>query len=81
MGFHQRFHPLYQWLAGTVGDGALGAPMAYALRDDQYWPTGDVVQGHSSWRSQRSQAGGGALLEHSIHACDLLAWIFGPPTG
>ena len=25
--------------------------MGYTLRDDQYWPTGDVVPGHSSWRS------------------------------
>ncbi len=48
------------------------------LRDDQYWPTGQVVPGHSSWRSDRLQAGGGALLEHSIHAVDILCWIFGP---
>jgi predicted dehydrogenase len=56
----------------------LGEPMGYALRDDQYWPTGDVVRGHSSWRSQRHEAGGGALLEHSIHAADLVCWLFGP---
>jgi len=78
VGFHQRYHPLYQWLADTVRRGPLGEAMAYALRDDQYWPTGDVVTGHSSWRSERAQAGGGALLEHSIHACDLLSWTFGP---
>jgi predicted dehydrogenase len=48
------------------------------LRDDQYWPTGQVVPGHSSWRSDRAQAGGGALLEHSIHAVDILCWVFGP---
>ena len=29
-----------------------GPPMGYTLRDDQYWPTGDVVPGHSSWRSR-----------------------------
>jgi predicted dehydrogenase len=51
--------------------------MGYTLRDDQYWPTGDVVPGHSSWRSERAQAGGGALLEHSIHSADLLSWLFG----
>ena len=52
--------------------------MAYTLRDDQYWPTGGVVPGHSSWRSERAQAGGGALLEHSIHAADIVCWLFGP---
>ena len=52
--------------------------MGYTLRDDQYWPTGDVVPGHSSWRSQREHAGGGALLEHSIHSADILTWLFGP---
>ena len=30
--------------------------MAYTLRDDQFWPTGGVVAGHSSWRS-RSRRG------------------------
>ena len=52
--------------------------MGYVLRDDQFWPTGDVVPGHTSWRSQRAHAGGGALLEHSIHSADLLNWMFGP---
>jgi predicted dehydrogenase len=37
-----------------------------------------VVSGHSSWRSDRTQAGGGALLEHSIHAADIVCWLFGP---
>jgi len=79
VGFHARFHPLMHELRNLVRSGSLGAPMGYVLRDDQYWPTGDVVPGHSSWRSQRTDAGGGALLEHSIHACDLLSWLFGRP--
>ena len=36
------------------------------------------MPGHSSWRSDRAQAGGGALLEHSIHAADIVCWLFGP---
>lgn len=77
VGFHSRFHPLIDRLRETVVSGELGRPMGYTLRDDQYWPTGDVVAGHSSWRSQRSRAGGGALLEHSIHSADILCWLFG----
>ena len=34
--------------------------------------------GHTSWRSDLAEAGGGALLEHSIHSCDVLSWLFGP---
>jgi len=78
VGFHSRFHPLIAHMRDLVTGGGLGRPMGYTLRDDQYWPTGQVVPGHSSWRSDRSQAGGGALLEHSIHAVDILCWTFGP---
>ncbi|HEY7438699.1 MAG TPA: Gfo/Idh/MocA family oxidoreductase [Acidimicrobiia bacterium] len=77
VGFHSRFHPILNKLEGIVLSGELGRPMGYALRDDQYWPTGSVVSGHSSWRSDRAVAGGGALLEHSIHSADILSWLFG----
>ena len=78
VGFQSRFHPLIRRLRSMVESGESGAPMAYTLRDDQFWPTGGVVAGHSSWRSDRAEAGGGALLEHSIHSCDILGWLFGP---
>ncbi len=78
VGFQSRFHPLLQRLRAMVESAEAGAPMAYTLRDDQFWPTGGVVAGHSSWRSDRAEAGGGALLEHSIHSCDILGWLFGP---
>ena len=81
VGFQSRFHPINRKLRALVTSGELGAVMGYTLRDDQYWPTGEVVAGHTSWRSDRAQAGGGALLEHSIHSCDLLAWLFGPAVG
>lgn len=78
VGFHSRFHPIMNKLKETADRGELGRAMGYVLRDDQYWPTGDVVPGHSSWRSSREHAGGGALLEHSIHAADIVTWFFGP---
>lgn len=80
VGFHSRFHPLFNALHDLVVSRELGAPMGYVLRDDQYFPSGDFVPGHSSWRHDRAQAGGGALLEHSIHAADILCWLFGPAT-
>lgn len=77
VGFHSRFHPLPNRLRAMVTSAELGAPMSYLLRDDQFFPSGDFVAGHSSWRHDAELAGGGALLEHSIHAADLLVWVFG----
>jgi predicted dehydrogenase len=78
VGFQSRFHPLYRHARDLITSGSHGGPMAYTLRDDQFWPTGAVIPGHSDWRSIRAEAGGGALLEHSIHSCDLVSWLFGP---
>lgn len=78
VGFHSRFNPLFAWLHDTVTTRRLGEPLGYMLREDQFWPTGSIVPGHSSWRSDPAVAGGGALLEHTIHGCDLLVWTFGP---
>ena len=78
VGFHSRFNPLVLHLHQLVASGELGAPLGYMLREDQFWPTGAVVAGHSSWRSDPAQSGGGALLEHTIHGCDLLIMLFGP---
>ena len=79
VGFHQRFHPIVNRLRHLVSSAELGRVMGYTVREDQFWPTGAVMPGHSSWRSDRVQAGGGALLEHSIHAADVLCFLFGPP--
>ena len=48
-----------------------------SLRDDQYFP----IQGFygSTWRKDVAQAGGGTLIEHSIHDIDVLHWLLGDP--
>ena len=63
-------------LRGAPDPGSLGAPMAAVLRDDQYFPVGGIYG--SDWRADVSVAGGGTLLEHSIHDVDLLTWMLGP---
>jgi predicted dehydrogenase len=50
--------------------------MAAILRDDQFFPVGGMYG--SDWRADVAVAGGGTLLEHSIHDLDLLAWMLGP---
>ncbi len=52
-----------------------GKPMLAHIRDDQHFPVDYIY--YSQWRGDRSIAGGGTLIEHSIHDVDLLVWLFG----
>jgi len=78
VGFQMRYHALLAKVAELARTGELGEPMAYLWRDDEAFPTADVDSNLSDWRSQASAAGGGVLLEHSIHGLDMLASMFGP---
>ena len=61
---------------GAPGPDSTGRPMAALLRDDQCFPIGGMYG--SDWRADAAIAGGGALIEHSIHDLDALSWMFGP---
>ena len=79
VGLVLRHSPALAAMADLLREGAIGRPMAAVLRDDQYFP----IQGQyaSTWRSDVSVAGGGTLIEHSIHDLDLLGWLLGPVAG
>ena len=53
-----------------------GKPMLAHIRDDQHFPIDYIY--YSKWRGDKSVAGGGTLIEHSIHDIDLFQWFFGP---
>ncbi len=74
-GLVLRSAPVFRGLRDLVQGGTMGAPMAAVFRDDQYFP----IQGTyaSQWRADVSQAGGGCLIEHSIHDLDILRFCFG----
>jgi len=74
-GLVLRSAPVFRALRDLVESGTLGRPMAAIFRDDQYFP----IQGTygSKWRADVSQAGGGCLIEHSIHDVDILRFCFG----
>ena len=74
-GLVLRSAPVFRALRALVEGGTLGAPMAAIFRDDQYFP----IQGTyaSRWRADVAQAGGGCLIEHSIHDVDILRFCFG----
>lgn len=77
VGLVLRHAPVFCAVAELVQSGRYGRALATVLRDDQYFP----IQGMygSSWRSDPDKAGGGTLIEHSIHDVDLLRWILGDP--
>jgi myo-inositol 2-dehydrogenase/D-chiro-inositol 1-dehydrogenase len=74
-GLVLRWAPVFLALRDLVESGTLGRPMAALFRDDQYFP----IQGTygSTWRADVAQAGGGCLIEHSIHDVDILRFCFG----
>jgi myo-inositol 2-dehydrogenase/D-chiro-inositol 1-dehydrogenase len=78
VGLVLRHSPAIVAIAELIGSGEYGRPMTAVLRDDQYFP----IQGQyaSDWRADASIAGGGTLIEHSIHDFDLLCWLLGPAT-
>ena len=77
VGLVLRHAAVFRNVAEAVHSGRYGKPMALVLRDDQYFP----IQGMygSTWRSDVAKAGGGTLIEHSIHDLDVINWILGPP--
>lgn len=79
VGLVLRAAPVFETMTGRITSGVYGRPMAVSLRDDQFFP----IQGQygSTWRADRAVAGGGTLIEHSIHDIDVLRWLLGDPSG
>jgi predicted dehydrogenase len=79
VGLVLRHAPVFRAAADLVGQGKYGRPLLTVLRDDQYFP----IQGlyASAWRADVAKAGGGTLIEHSIHDVDVLRWVLGPTLG
>jgi len=77
VGLILRHAPAYALVVSEVGSGRYGRPMGAFFRDDQRFPV-DATYG-STWRADAAAAGGGTLIEHSIHDVDVLSWLLGPP--
>jgi predicted dehydrogenase len=75
VGLVLRRSPAYVWAKHLIDDPASGRVMGVVCRDDQFIP----IQGmyDSTWRGDRSLAGAGTLLEHSIHDVDLFRDLVG----
>ncbi|MCZ7536445.1 MAG: Gfo/Idh/MocA family oxidoreductase [Acidimicrobiia bacterium] len=77
VGLVLRWSPVFAEMGRIIESGRYGRPLATIMRDDQYFP----IQGMygSTWRAEASLAGGGTLIEHSIHDIDVLRWLLGDP--
>jgi len=77
VGLVLRGAPVFEHAAAMVRDRAHGPALVTTLRDDQYFPIQGIYG--STWRNDVECAGGGTLIEHSIHDVDVLRWLFGDP--
>jgi predicted dehydrogenase len=77
VGLVLRSAPVFRNMAERIASGTYGRVLAAVMRDDQYFP----IQGFygSTWRKDVARAGGGTLIEHSIHDIDVLRWLLGDP--
>lgn len=76
VGLILRRSPAFRLLHHELRRPDAGPIMNLVFRDDQYLPTTGMYG--STWRGDVERAGGGTLLEHSIHDLDLIEWLLGP---
>jgi predicted dehydrogenase len=67
--FPMRFAPPAIALRNLVTEGTAGTPLAVMATNPGRYPGG--------WFGDPALAGGGAVMDHTVHVVDLLRWIFG----
>jgi predicted dehydrogenase len=68
IAFPMRFSPPAIALREAVRSGAVGTPLMVMATNPGRMPAG--------WFSDPALAGGGAVMDHTVHVADLLRWIF-----
>ncbi len=71
-----RFNPKIQQLKKELEEGKYGDIKLVTVTYFR-WKTGEYFNG---WRASKTEAGGGVVLNVTIHYLDLMQWLFGYPT-
>ena len=69
IAFPVRFSPPIQWLKTKLASGELGKVYAVQTTNHGSMPGG--------WFVDQELAGGGAVIDHTVHVIDLLRWFWG----
>lgn len=77
--FDQRHHPAHAAMRQQIRAGAIGKPVAVRIVygcwvGPQWSPTGT-----DNWRADPKAAGGGAVIDLSLHGLDLVQFLLGEP--
>ncbi|MFQ5831807.1 MAG: Gfo/Idh/MocA family protein [Candidatus Thorarchaeota archaeon] len=74
-GLVLRYDPFLLYAKNLIETRDFGYPILAHIRVDQHFP---IDHGYyTQWRGNHLIAGGGALIEHSIHDIDVLQWFLG----
>lgn len=72
-GFNHRYHDSVQAALGLIQEGSLGKVVS--LRG--VYGKSQIISFQSDWRTRRSEAGGGILLDQGIHMVDMMRLFAG----
>ncbi|TFG12099.1 Gfo/Idh/MocA family oxidoreductase [Candidatus Thorarchaeota archaeon] len=75
VGLVLRYDQFLLFAKRLLDEHDFGTPMLAHIRDDQRFPVDYIYYSH--WRGNKTIAGGGTLIEHSIHDIDILRWFLG----
>jgi predicted dehydrogenase len=70
--FPSRFTPSAQAVKAILMRGDLGS--IYGVNGINH---SEIPREHRAWFAQKALAGGGAVMDHTVHLVDLLRWFFG----
>lgn len=70
--FPVRFSPTVQQVKQSLENGDLGR--VYAINGINH---SEIPREHRAWFAQKALAGGGAVMDHTVHLVDAYRWFFG----
>ncbi len=75
--FQNRYNDSSQAMRRLIDEGTYGAVVS--ARASVWWHRDAAYYASSPWRATWAQAGGGVLINQTIHTIDLLCWLLGAP--